>query len=145
MLQLTKQLGKVIILHARSISKDDTGKSAKDVLKILCELGLQEAPIHRHCFIGGIEEYKDWSSILPNCFFSLSSKSVSDSRTIACLKSVGRPHRLLLETDSPYLDENPYLTYKNGETASQFMGLPTMELVKVCIGNNDRYSHGIYR
>ena len=68
-LQLAKQLGKVITLHVRSISKDKTGKAAKEALKILCELGLQEAPNHRHCFIGGIEEYKDWSSTLPNCFF----------------------------------------------------------------------------
>ena len=120
MLQLAKQLRKVIILYARSISKDNTGKAAKDVLKILCELGLQEAPIYRQCFIGGIEEYKDWSSTLLNCFFSLSRKSVSDSRTTACLKSVGRPNRLILETDSPYLDENPYLMYKNRETDIQF-------------------------
>ena len=138
MLQLAKQLGTVIILHVRSISKDNTGKAAKDVLNILRELGLQEAPIHRHCFIGGTEEYKDWNSTLPNCFFSLSSKSVSDSRTIACLKSVGKHDRLLLETDSPYLDEHPYLTYKNGETAAQFMGLPTMELVKLCNRNATR-------
>ena len=50
-----------------------------------------------------------------HCYLSLSSKSISDDRTCACLKSVGRPNRLLLETDSPYLDKNPYLLYKNGE------------------------------
>ena len=99
---------------------------------------MQEQPIHRHCFDGGVEEYTTWSSALPNCYFSLSSKSISDDKTLACLKSVGRPNRLLLETDSPYLDKNPYLSYKNGEKAAQEMGLSTMELVRACNRNAAR-------
>ena len=119
-LQLAKQLGKVIVLHVRDEEKSNI--ASKFVLDLLIELGLDKAPIHRHCFVGGIEEYTDWSSKLPNCYFSLSSRSISDPQMLACLKSVGRPDRLLLETDSPYLDRNPYLSYKNGGKAAQVMG-----------------------
>ena len=117
-LQLAKGLGKVIVLHVRNTKK--CNKASEYVLKLLEELGMQEQPIHRHCFVGGVEEYTAWSSTLPNCYFSLSSKSISDVKTLACLKSVGRPNFLLLETDSPYLDENPYLSYKNlGKSSSR--------------------------
>ena len=117
-LQLAKGLGKVIVLHVRNTKKCNT--ASEYVLKLLEELGMQEQPIHRHCFVGGVEEYTAWSSTLPNCYFSLSSKSISDDKTLACLKSVGRPNRLLLETDSPYLDKNPYLfVQKWGKSSSR--------------------------
>ena len=46
-------------------------KAALQALEILLDLGLQEAWIHRHCLVGGVEEFNQWSSLLPNCFFSL--------------------------------------------------------------------------
>ena len=139
-LPLAKELGKVIVLHVRSKDKDEQATAAQETLKELLDAGLSNAPIHRHCFVGGIEEYNDWSSKLPNCYFSLSSKSVKDSKTVACLKSVGRPDRLILETDSPYLvnTERPWMAYKNGEKAAQIMGIPTIELIRVCNRNAAR-------
>ena len=127
----------MIVLHVRSKDKDEQALASQETLKELIDAGLQEAPIHRHCFIGGIEEYNTWSSELPNCFFSLSSKSVKDSKTKACLKSVARLDRLILETDSPYLDrtERPWMAYNNGEIAAQLMGIPTLELVRACNRN----------
>ena len=62
-LQLAKRLGKVIILHVRSHDKDKNAQTAKDTLKILLDLDLHEAPIHRHCFIGGLEEYNDGAPV----------------------------------------------------------------------------------
>ena len=127
-LQLAKELGKVIVLHVSNTKK--CNKASENVLKLLEDLGMQEQPIHRHCFVGG--------ATLPNCYCSLSSKSILDDRTLATLKSVGRPNRLLLETDSPYLDKNLYLSYKNGEKAAQKLGLSTMELVRACNRNAAR-------
>ena len=133
MLPLAKRLGKVIVLHVRSKDDDKEALAAEETLQMLIDFGLQEAPIHRHCFIGGIKEYNDWSSNLPNCFFSLSSKSVKDSKTVACLRSVGRLDRLILEMDSPDLvkTEIPWMAYNNGGKAAQIMGIPTLELVRV--------------
>ena len=108
-------------------------KAAQQALEIILDLGLQEAWIHRHCFVGGVEEFKQWSSLLPNCFFSLSRKSVADSRTQACLMSAGRPDRFLLETYSPYLDKQE--RHENGVKTAEIMGIPTMELVRVCNKN----------
>ena len=136
-LSLAKQLGKVIVLHIRSENHDMEAKAAQQAFEIILDLGLQEAWIHRHCFVGGVEEFNQWSSLLPNCFFSLSRKSVADSRTQACLMSAGRPDRFLLETDSPYLDkhERPWMAYENGVKAAEIMGIPAMELVRVCNKN----------
>ena len=101
-----KQLGTVIFKHIWSENNDIEAKAAQQALDIIMDLGLQEARIHRHCFVGGVGEFNQWSSLLPNCFFSLSRKSVADSRTQASLMSGGRPHRFLLEADSPYLNKH---------------------------------------
>ena len=78
-------------------------KAAQQALEII--LDLQEAWIHRHYFVGVVEEFNQWSSLLPNCFFSLSRQSVADSRTQTCLMSAGRSDCFLLEMDSPYFDK----------------------------------------
>ena len=103
----------MIVLHVHDEEKSNIASEYE--LDLLIELGLDKAPNHRHCFVGGIEEYTDWSSKLPNCYFSLSSRLISDPQILACLKSVGRPDRLHLET--PSLDRNPYLSYMNGENS----------------------------
>ena len=127
----------MIVLHIRSENNDIEAKAAQQALEIIMDLGLQEAWIHHHCFVGGVEEIYQWSSLLPNCFFTLFRKSVADSRTQASLMSGGRPHRFLLETDSPYLNkhERPSMAYENGVNAAENMGIPTMELVRVCNKN----------
>ena len=89
----------MIILHVRSDDKDEQAKAVQETLKQLQDPGLSNMPIHRHCFVGWIEAYNDWSSKLPKCYLSLSSKSVKESKTVACLKSVGRPDRLILLID----------------------------------------------
>ena len=58
-LQLAKELGKVILLHVRNTKKSN--KASEYVLKLLEDLGMQEQPINRHCFVGGVA----WSSTLP--------------------------------------------------------------------------------
>ena len=132
-----KQLGTEIFKHIWSENNDIEAKPALQALEIIMDLGLQEVWIHRHCFVVGVEEFNQWSSLLPKCFFSLSRKSVADSRTQASLMSGGRPHRFLLETDSPYLNkhERPWMAYDNGVKAAEIMGIPTMELVRVCNKN----------
>ena len=57
-LSLAKQLGKVIVLHIGSQNNDMAAKAAQQALEIILDLGLQEAWIHRHCFLGGVEEFK---------------------------------------------------------------------------------------
>ena len=42
----------MIVLHVRSIDDDKEALAAEKTLQMLIDFGLQEAPIHRHCFIG---------------------------------------------------------------------------------------------
>ena len=77
---MAKQLEKVIVLHVRD--KGD-GRAAKEVLNLLVELNLINAKIHHLCFVGGEEEYREWSTTLPNCVFSISSKSLQNSKTVS--------------------------------------------------------------
>ena len=78
--QLAKLQNKVLVLHLR-----DKGKStmaASEVLELLREMNMLKHPIHRRCFVGGEEEYKQWSTSLPNCYFSISMVTVKDPRTM---------------------------------------------------------------
>ncbi|MCG8035189.1 MAG: TatD family hydrolase, partial [Candidatus Thiodiazotropha taylori] len=106
--QLAKGLDKVIVIHVRD---DGSGIAAKEVLTLLLEFELSEARIHRHCFVGGEEEYRQWSTSLPNCYFSISSASLKDGRTKACLSVMEKPDRLIIETDAPYLSTDPISVY----------------------------------
>ena len=56
-LSVAKQLGKVIVLHIRSEKHNMEAKAAQKALEIILDLGLQEAWIHPHCFVGEVEEF----------------------------------------------------------------------------------------
>ena len=71
--QLAREHNKVLILHVRD---HGSGTAAKEVLKLLLKLGFQDHPIHRYCFVGKEDEYKQWSSFLPNCYFSIPGASL---------------------------------------------------------------------
>ena len=78
--QLAKHEDKVLVIHARDDENSDF-KAADKILELLKEYDLCNARIHHHCFVGGEKEYQDWRSDLPNCYFSISSKSLHDIGT----------------------------------------------------------------
>lgn len=104
-------------------------------MALLLEYGLSDARIHRHCFVGGEDEYRQWSTSLPNCYFSMSSASLKDSRTVSWLLLLEKPDRLILETDSPYLANEPMCVYDIAEGVARYFGMTTKELIRVCNKN----------
>ena len=44
------------MIHVRD---ERTGKAAEKCLSLLGECEIQNARIHRHCFVGGEKEYRD--------------------------------------------------------------------------------------
>ena len=134
-LQLAKRENKVLVLHVRD---GGSGEAALDVLNLIKELKMEDHPIHRHCFVGGEQEYKDWSSDLPNCYFSISPVTVLSSDTMNALRTLGNRKRLLLETDADYLAEFPWSVCKVAEDASRSLGMTMTELVGVCNKNAAR-------
>ena len=101
------QLDKVLILHVRD---RNTGEVAADVLDLLCSMDMTNHKIHRQCFVGGEEEYIQWSTSLPNCYFSISPVTVRNPGTMRALSSFDNRKRFLLETDSAYLTNDPWCT-----------------------------------
>lgn len=136
-LKLAHDLGKPIIIHCRD---NNNGEAAKGVLKAITSLNLTDMPIHRHCFIGTIEEFDEWSNRLPNCYFSLSGMSVQHSKTRDAILMCGH-HRLLLETDSPYLPlsddpgHGPWTVGKIADIAAPMMAMSTIEFITLCNRN----------
>ena len=82
--------------------------AAKQVYDLLKDMDMLDHPIHRHCFVGGYNEYKQWSTDLPNCYFSISPVTVKDPRSMFALSSLDGRKRLLLETDASYLAQYPW-------------------------------------
>ena len=75
--QFAKQhADKVLVIHARN---DEEGKykAASKIFDLIKQCDLCNARIHRHCFVGGKDEYDEWKNTFPNCYFSISSKSLS--------------------------------------------------------------------
>lgn len=136
-LQLAKRENKVVVLHVRD---EGTGKAAEQVLKLLEELGMTNHPVHRHCFLGDVQEYRDWARILPNCYFSISPKTVTNAKTMDALRSFDNRHRLLLETDADYFHGYPFpwSVNKVAEEAVQSLDMTMTELVKACNDNAAR-------
>ena len=134
--QLAKQLNKVLVLHVR-----DHGIStlaAKNVHDLLEDMDMLNHPIHRHCFIGGQEEYKQWSTDMPNCYFSISPVTVDDSRTMNALSSLGGHKRLLLETDASYLAQYPWDVLDVEEKAARHLNMSVTDIVRLCNRNAAR-------
>ena len=112
------------------------GKAAEKVLSLLKEYGLQNARIHRHCFVGKEEEYQDWRKTLPYCYFSISRKSLRDIGTATWFLLGENKDRLILETDAPYFDEKqPVTVYDVAVGAARKIGMTVDELVRVCNRN----------
>ena len=133
---LAKRTEKVLILHVRD---PGNGQAAPKVLDLLKELGMNNHLIHRHCFTGGEAEYRAWREDLPNCYFSISPKSIETPSTVALLRILEGTDRLILETDAPYLDEpNPWCVYHVAEEAARHLRMSKAELIRVCNKNAAR-------
>ena len=130
--QLAKRLDKVIVIHVRD---NHTGKAAEKCLETLKKSGLREARIHRHCFVGGEKEYKNWCKDLPNCLFSISNASLKDKDTKALLSVLESPDRLMIETDAPYLATEPVSVYDIAVELTGYFNMSTSEIIRVCNRN----------
>ena len=109
--------------------------AAQEVLSLLLELEMQNHPIHRHCFIGREVENRRWSSMLPNCYFSISPASLRHPETVCAIKAFDNRKRLLLETDSPYLADKPWNVNEVAEGAAQILDITKTVLVGACNKN----------
>ena len=112
--------------------------AAKNVHDLLEDMDMLNHPIHRHCFIGGQEEYKQWSTDMPNCYFSISPVTVDDSRTMNALSSLDGHKRLLLETDASYLAQYPWDILDVAEKAARHLNMSVTDIVRLCNRNAAR-------
>ena len=94
-----------IVLHVRGQDGDHgSGDVYSRCLAILREcIRFREQSIHLHCFGGLSDQVRQWRSEFPNTFFGFTGNAVHFSaEQTESLREVP-DHRLLVETDSPYL------------------------------------------
>lgn len=141
-IKLADQLGKPVVIHCRD---KGNGSAAREVLQMFKSLGLTGLPVQRHCFMGNSQELDEWSSSLPNCYFSLSGKSIEDPNTREAILMCNH-QRLLFETDSPYLafpgdkvHHGPWRIGRVARAASNLMGMHVPELIRLSNSNAKKF------
>ena len=130
--QLAKQIDKVSILH---VHNRNTGEAAAEVLDLLCSMDMTNHKIHRQCLVGREEEYIQWSTSLPNCYFSISPVTVRNPGTMRALSSLDNRKRFLLQMDSAYLTNDPWCTNEVAGEAARSLNMIVLEFVGVCNKN----------
>ena len=95
---------KPVIIHVRGERKgnmsEDVYKRALEIVKSNCE---PEQKIQLHSFHGGVKQVQEWRRNFPNTYFSFSMLCKGFNREQKQGLIAVPEHRLLLETDSPYL------------------------------------------
>jgi TatD DNase family protein len=92
-------MDKTLVLHCRD---DGSGEAARITLRFLEELGLTMLRIHRHCFLGSLEETKEWQRKLLNVKFGFNAALFKSSETMKVVSHLA-VNKILLESDAPYL------------------------------------------
>jgi TatD DNase family protein len=89
----------VLILHCRDSGSGEASEAVLQCLKDLCMTGLK---IHCHCFSGSVEQASKWMSVCPNIHFGFTSTLLRSPATADALAQIPL-HKILLESDAPYL------------------------------------------
>lgn len=118
-----------IILHVRGQSGvDGSGDVYSRCLSILRErIKHRDQLIHLHCFSGHADQVRQWRTDFPNTYFGFTGMVINFSRwQIEGLQEVP-DHRILVESDSPYLTINRSVT----PNLPQFIGDIAQEVAKL--------------
>ena len=92
---------KVLVIHCRerAYGENQVGKDCRSILKKILP---KYHSIHLHCFVGGLDEAKQWVDLFPNCCFGLASKFDYRCQTVDVVRHF-QLDRFVLESDSLYL------------------------------------------
>ncbi len=111
--QLAYNTGLPLVLHVRAAGDDAESRSSlyKRVRRIVEE----ETPrgektkhhvsghrFHLHCFLGDIQDYQDWVKAFPNTVFGITYLSTLQESFPTLVRRIDM-HRIIVESDSPYL------------------------------------------
>ena len=124
---------KPVIIHVRGERKDkmseDVYKGALEIVKSNCE---PEQIIQLHSFHGEIKQVQEWRRNFPNTYFSFSVLCKGFNKEQKQGLIAVPEHRLLLETDSPYLSLTSGIQVNNprylGNVALIVAGLREMQI-----------------
>ena len=133
-IRAAKSCGKALIIHTRA--------AAEDTLRIMHEEGAEEVGGVMHCFT---ETWETAQAAL-DLGFHISLSGIVTFKNAIALKEVARRvplHRLLVETDSPYLAPVPYRGKTNrpawvkyvAEEVARLRGVSLEEIAEATSGN----------
>ena len=94
---IARRVNRTLIIHSRGSSMRDQSAET-DVFNMIKELQMQDHRIHRHCFVGTVEELRRWMAF-PNCKFGITAKAIEEPTQKAAIRAIPA-NRLLLESDS---------------------------------------------
>jgi TatD DNase family protein len=126
-LEVAKRLGLPVVLHVRD--------AHDDVFAILDEVGPPEGLVF-HCFSGGPEEVRA-ALDRGGCISFAGNVSFKKAESLREAASLVPLHRLLVETDSPYLAPVPHRGKRNEPAFVTFVG---SALAEACGRNVDEIS-----
>ncbi|XP_030838603.1 uncharacterized protein LOC105437668 [Strongylocentrotus purpuratus] len=140
----------VLVLHLRPAQGDPCGHHLhgefRDLLGQFCG---RHQHIHIHNFTGDAQELDAWMAAFQNVYVGVSGLAVSfNPAQVDMVRSVPS-HRLLLETDSPYLAvfpgasvNTPYLLEDVGRLVSRIRGQPFRAVMRHSTENAQRLYSG---
>lgn len=129
--KLAKQLGIPIVIHCREGKVASKPKWAQiHCIQILKKILGNDHPIYLHCFSSDIN-LEEWNKAFSNLYFGMSPMLIKEKNED--LNEVDL-RRMLLESDAPYLIDNPWDNWEVLEHVSLLKNLsPWLVALQLCI------------
>eukprot|EP00933_Yihiella_yeosuensis_P047468 TRINITY_DN43303_c0_g1_i1.p1 TRINITY_DN43303_c0_g1~~TRINITY_DN43303_c0_g1_i1.p1 ORF type:complete len:187 (+),score=28.27 TRINITY_DN43303_c0_g1_i1:3-563(+) len=134
--RLAVRLGLPLVVHARD--------AEEDTLQVLRECVPRDHPVHIHAFQGSSAMTSELLNMLPNCVIGVSNVVLFPHPGQAGEVAKQVPlDRLVLETDAPFLGEEPRLIPKVAAAVAKIKGLPFEDVLRATNRNCERF-YGIF-
>jgi TatD DNase family protein len=149
-LALPAAQGRPLVLHCRDHPDESPGSASLEVLGILRSMGINDRPIHIHCFSGDARTVRYWLGFYPTnlVFFGFTSMVMDPHvpHVAQAAERVPLPN-LLLESDAPYLSphaerrqlrargNHPWTIHHTLSFLAAYRGVPVPILLDICNAN----------
>ena len=119
LLVLAIETKKPVVLHCRDFGP---GEAAGHVLDLINMLDMGDHIFHRHCFMESVSEVQECTRCLSFVVFGISTK-LFENTTLQEVTRYVDYSRIVLETDSPYLEDRTMTLIAIAEEVDRLKGI----------------------